>query len=282
MSRHALGLVLVLCLALPLAAEEFNKTYDVAGTPHVRVETDDASIRVKSCDCKQVQAHVEIQGYKPEQVRITESQSGDQISLQVRTPHVNFNISFGSAHKWIHVELIVPQQSNLDLHTGDGPIDASNVQGDIRLNTSDGHIQADKLKGKFELHTSDGHIEASDLDGLLTAKTSDGHIRVTGRFDDLDLDTSDGRIFAEIRNGSRMSSSWNVRSNDGSVTLRLPQDFSAELYAHTGDGSIHSDLPITMDAYTSKHPHEIRGRLNGGGNTLNVRTSDGSISLERL
>ena len=281
MHRLLVSALLSALACLPLCAEEFNKTYNVSGTPLLHIEADDANVRLRGCDCKQVQAHVDIQGYKPDQVRITENQSGDQVNLEVRTrtPHINFN--FGTSHRWIRIEVSLPQHSNLEVHTGDGQINAENIQGDLRLNTSDGRIQTASLKGKLELHTSDGHIEVSDADGQLDARTSDGHIRASGRFDNLNLETSDGEIFAEIRTGSKMSSSWNVRSTDGRVTLRLPQDFSAELYARTGDGTIHSDLPITMDAYTSKR-HEIRGRLNSGGSTLTVRTSDGSIYLEKL
>src|SRR5215475_4433005 len=263
MRRLLLSILLSALTSLSLSAEEFNKTYSVSGTPLLHLEADDASVRLRSCDCKQVEAHVYIQGYKPDQVRITENQSGDQINFAVRTRDRHININFGGSHRWIRIELTVPQQSNLDVHTSDGRIDAENIQGDIRLNTSDGRIQAARLKGKLELHTSDGHIELSDADGRLDARTSDGHIRVSGRFDDLNLETSDGEISTEVRNGSKMNSSWNVRSQDGRVTLRLPQEFSAELYARTGDGTIHSDLPITMDAYSSNR-HEVRGRLNSG------------------
>jgi DUF4097 and DUF4098 domain-containing protein YvlB len=280
MSRMSFGFLLLALTSLPVCAEEFNKTYNVNGAPVLHLETDDASVRLRSCDCKQVEAHVYIQGYKPDQVRMTENQSGDQINFAVRTRDRHVNINLGTSHRSIRIEVTVPQQSNLDVHTSDGRIDAENIQGDIRLNTSDGRIQAAHLKGKLELHTSDGHIELSDADGQLDARTSDGHIRALGRFDDLNLETSDGEIFAEVRAGSKMSSSWNVRSQDGRVTLRLPQEFSAELYARSGDGTIHSDLPITMEAYSNRH--EVRGRLNGGGSTLTVRTNDGSIYLERL
>src|SRR5262249_15154 len=138
-----------------------------------------------------------IQGYKAGQVQITESQSGDQINFAVRTRNPHITINFGSSHRWIRIEVSVPQHSNLDVHTGDGHIDAESIEGNIHLNTSDGRIQTLKLKGKLELHTSDGRIEVSDADGQLDARTSDGHIRTSGRFDDLNLETSDGEIFAE-------------------------------------------------------------------------------------
>src|SRR5262249_34902409 len=142
MSRLAISFLLLFLASLPVCAEEFNKTYNVTGTPLLRLETNEASVRLRSCDCKQVQAHVDIQGYKPDQVKITESQSGDQINLAVRTKDRHISINFGGSHRWIRIELTVPQQSNLDVHTSDGRIDAENIQGDIRLNTSDGRIQA--------------------------------------------------------------------------------------------------------------------------------------------
>jgi hypothetical protein len=77
MRRVLLSVLLSGLASLPLCAEEFNKTYNVSGTPLLHIETDDANVQLRSCDCKQVQVHVDIQGYKPDQVRITENQSGD-------------------------------------------------------------------------------------------------------------------------------------------------------------------------------------------------------------
>jgi hypothetical protein len=77
-----------------------------------------------------------------------------------------------------------------------------------------------------------------------------------------------------------MSRAWSVHTGDGHVTLRLPENFAADLDAHTGDGKVTVDFPVTISG--SVGGSELRGKLNGGGETLTVRTGDGAIHLERL
>src|SRR3954469_15805698 len=110
-----LGLsVLLLLFSCVAWGEDWNKTFQVANTPTLHVETDDAHIEVRNCSCKQIEARVLIEGYKPGTVKITDSQQGDRVSLNVRVhPHnMNFNITFGGDHRSVHVEVRVPQQSN--------------------------------------------------------------------------------------------------------------------------------------------------------------------------
>ncbi|MFY9904790.1 MAG: DUF4097 family beta strand repeat-containing protein, partial [Terriglobales bacterium] len=116
--------------------------------------------------------------------------------------------------------------------------------------------------------------------GTLHAHTSDGSVHVSGRFDLLDLRTSDGRIEAEARPGSQVRDAWEIRSSDGSVTLRIPGDLAADVELHTSDGSITTGIPIAVEG--SIHAHDIHGKLNGGGNRLTLHTSDGSVRLDKF
>lgn len=96
----------------------------------------------------------------------------------------------------------------------------------------------------------------------------------------LNLRTGDGSIDAEGRPGSKMAAGWRIHASDGSVKLRLPADFAADLDVHTGGGRIASDFPVTV--LGSQSESTLRGKLNGGGQMLTIRTSDGSIHLQRL
>ena len=60
-----------------------------------------------------------------------------------------------------------------------------------------------------------------------------------------------------------MNSGWLIHTSDGSVDARLPEDLAAELYAHTGDGHIQFDMPVTVSG-AIEHTR-VRGKLNGGG-----------------
>ena len=263
MKRIALFSVLLAFCSAFSHAEEWNKNFSITGTPTLKVEADDADVRIRACDCKQIGARVVWEGYTASTVKITENQNGDTVDLNVHTRSPHFNINLGERHKWIHIELTVPGQAYLDAHTGDG------------------HIQVNGIKGQLRLHTSDGNIDIDGADGLLHAKSGDGHIRAAGRFDDLTLATGDGQIEARVLPGSTIKSSWEFHSGDGRVNVRLPEDFSANLHARTGDGGIHTDLPLTVEGEL-KAGREVRGKLNAGGGSLEIQTGDGSIYLERM
>jgi hypothetical protein len=87
-------------------------------------------------------------------------------------------------------------------------------------------------------------------------------MRVSERFDVLELRTSDGRVEAEARPGSQRREAWDVRSSDGSVTLKIPADLTADVELHTSDGSITTNIPIVVEG--SFGSHNIHGKMNGG------------------
>jgi hypothetical protein len=96
----------------------------------------------------------------------------------------------------------------------------------------------------------------------------------------LDLRTGDGRIDAEVARGSKVTEAWSLRSGDGGITLRVPDDLGADLEAHTGDGHIVLDSPVTVSG--TIRPSDVRGKLGAGGPPLRMQTGDGSIRVQRL
>jgi DUF4097 and DUF4098 domain-containing protein YvlB len=241
-------------------AEEWRKTYPITGHPEISVDTNDGDIRVHASDRKDVEAVVISMGEKigPSGIQITENQNGNRISLTVRQRN-HWGISFH--RRSLRVEIEVPREANLDLHSGDG------------------NVRVFEVKGALRLETADGEIETTGTDGALRAHTGDGNIRIDGIYTELDLHSGDGNITAQVRQGSKMDSRWIVGTGDGNIELRLPQDFSAEVDAHTGDGHIDLDFPVAVNG--SLRESTIRGKMNGGGQTLELRSGDGNISLRK-
>jgi DUF4097 and DUF4098 domain-containing protein YvlB len=267
--------------AAPARADEWSKTYPISARADLHVSTDDGNVTIASADQKQVDARVITEGFRigPHDVRIEESQSGDHITVNVRLPHWNFGL-FGGSRKSVRVELRVPLELDLDVHTGDGNISAQASSGRIHMDTGDGNITMNGLKGDVSMHTGDGNIDGSNLDGSLNVDTGDGHLTVRGRFDALNLKSGDGNINVEATSGSKIASGWALYTGDGRINLRVPADFKANIDAHTGDGSITLDIPISVEGSLSHS--SIRGKMNGGGGDLRLRTGDGSITLEKL
>jgi DUF4097 and DUF4098 domain-containing protein YvlB len=244
-------------------ADEWKKQFTISGKAKLRVETNDADIRISAWDGKEIEARVITTGYKiaDNDVRVTDRQTGDQIDLDVHRPN-GIHFSMGWHDRYVRVEVNVPREADLTLHSGDGNIRVENVKGELRL------------------ESGDGNVEVRSADGKLNAQTHDGNISAGGRFDVLDLHTGDGNIDAEVERGSNLSSGWTLRSGDGNVVLRIGEGFAADLDASTGDGHVTVDFPLTVSG--SLRENAVRGMINGGGPSLQMRTGDGDIELKRM
>jgi len=256
---YLLPIVLTFC-SLLARAEEWRKTYNVAGTPELNVDTNDGEIRVHASDRKDIEAVVTVTGEKigPSGVRITDAQQGNSVSLTVKLPN-HWGIQWH--RRIVRIEIETPREANLKLHSGDG------------------NVRVFEVKGALRIETGDGDVETAGTDGSLQAHTGDGNIRVDGVYMALDLQTGDGNISAEAKQGSKMDSRWALRSGDGNIELRLPENFSAEVDAHTGDGHIELDFPVMVNG--SVRESTIRGTINAGGQVLELRSGDGNITLRR-
>ena len=259
------GLLVVMigfAAAVPARADEWSKTYTLTGKPDLRVETSDANIRVSTWDQSTIEARVTTTRYKIGEggIRVEEHQNGDAVEISVRYPHGNFSIGFNN-HNRVDIEIHMPREGKVNLRTGDGKIEVAG------------------FKGEMELHSGDGSETLESVDGKLRASTSDGHIRANGRFDEVDVKTGDGGVEVRATAGSSLATGWRLETGDGSVTLEIPEGFAADVDLHTGDGHIDLGMPITTEGKIRQN--EIRGKLNGGGNLMTIRTGDGSIHLRK-
>lgn len=256
----AISLVFVCSLA---RADEWSKTFNLTGKPDLKIETSDANISVDVWDQPQIAAHVTTEGYKIGEhgIRIEEHQTGDSVELQVRFPHTYVSFEVRPHHHKVEIDIHMPREGQVNLRTGDG------------------HIRLSGLKGNITLDSGDGHQDIDSVDGTLKAHAGDGHIRATGRFDGLDISTGDGRIDIRVLPGSTLASGWDFRAGDGSITVQVPEQLSADVELHTGDGHINVDVPIAVSGRMATN--SLHGKLNGGGNVLNIHTGDGSIHLEK-
>jgi len=264
MYRFRWALVVSILVLAPLArSEEWSKTYTVSGQPDLSVDTSDANLHVDTWEQPTIAVHVTSSHYKigAGGIQVIENQSGDRVELELRYPHHHFgvNIQFGSYR--VDVDIHMPREGRLHLHTDDGAIRLAN------------------FKGTMELESGDGAQEIDSVDGTLRAHSGDGHIRAAGRFDALDLKTGDGRIEARVLPGSRVASDWSLHTGDGNVSLELPDNFAADVDLHTGDGRITLDMPVTVEGLLGQS--QVHGKLNGGGNRLTVETGDGSIRIAK-
>jgi hypothetical protein len=284
-------------LAPGARAEEWTKSYSVSGRAQVRVETNDGSVNISTSDSKQVEFVVDYEGFELNKtLHVDSRQDGDSVQINARTLG-HWGFSWGGKGRRIRIEVRMPKDADLQIdtgdgsvntqsisgrvkiHTGDGSVRAQAVNGDVDIDTGDGSITLEGAKGDIRLRTGDGHIDARDLDGKVDATSGDGHIKLAGRLDALNIKTGDGGIDARLQPGSKIASSWSIRTGDGSVDMVLPADLQANIDASTSDGHISLGIPVTVEGTFSNS--QIHGKMNGGGQSLTIHTGDGSIRLSK-
>src|SRR5437868_11641595 len=198
-------------------AEQWSQDFPNLGNAALRVDTSDANIHVDTWDEHTIEARVTTARLKIGEggVKVTERHSADSVELEVRLPH---NVCILCVHSVrsprVEIEIHMPREGRVNLRTGDGSIQLSNLKGDMQLESSDGSQEIDSVDGTLRTHAGDGHIRAA------------------GRFDSLDASTGDGRIEIRALTGSTMASSWDLHAGDGSITLELPENFAADVDLH--------------------------------------------------
>ena len=256
----AILIFLFVCSAVAAFADDWNKSYQVQGRPQLAVDADDGNVTVSPSTGNEVRLSVHSEGFRiaPDEIEIASRQVGNRVELTLRKHNTGLRIHF---HSSLEIRVSLPAASDLDVHTRDGNLEIDGIQGTENLRTGDGNASLRGVSGSLQLETGDGNLD------------------VDGRFDALTLHTGDGNIDAVARSGSVMKAGWVLRTGDGNVHLRLPDNFAADLDAHTGDGHVRSDFPVTTT--TSGEHNDLRGKINGGGQTLEIRSGDGTIQIER-
>ncbi|MFZ3365354.1 MAG: hypothetical protein WA153_18075, partial [Candidatus Acidiferrales bacterium] len=172
------ALLLLTFAAIPTHADDWNKSYKLTGRPNLRVITNDGHVDLYATSGNQLDAHVATNGWPigDRGVRITESQTGNEVDLEVHVP--TFHFSFGWNDRSVRIQLNVPREADFDVETGDGSVTSQAFHGQLRISTGDGNIEANGLTGQVRLHSGDGHIRGDGFDGELRADSGDGNIDV--------------------------------------------------------------------------------------------------------
>jgi DUF4097 and DUF4098 domain-containing protein YvlB len=143
---------------------------------------------------------------------------------------------------WVSFRIQAPQRTDVDLNSSNGSLSVTNVRGRLNLRTSNGSINLMDVGGNVMADTSNGSVNAS-LSGT--------------RWDGEGLDVS---------------------TSNGSVRLNVPENYNARLVAGTSNGTISVGFPIMVQGRINR---DIDTTLGSGGATIRVRTSNGSVSLQR-
>jgi DUF4097 and DUF4098 domain-containing protein YvlB len=252
-----LSAVALLSLALPSPATvAWHKSFSLNGRPEVQVVSNNADIRVYASNRKDIEAVL----YADRTISsdaVTDRKSENLVKLDVRLPS-QWRAGFDTGV----LELRVPLGCDIDVQSRNGSIMVKDAEGKLTLHTESGNIAALAIRGTLDIESGHGDLQ---VDGTVTAVI---------------LHTRAGNVAAQIDAGSRMNSNWVLRTGDGNVDLRLPEDLSTELDVNSGDGNVRLDFPMAMVGGGGRSA--VRGPINGGGRHLEVHSDKGDIRVRKI
>ena len=266
--------------------EHEEKRFDVEGLVDLHLETFDGSIEVRSWDHPEIVIDVEKRGADKtavSRIEVVTNQSGNRIDVTARQSGQSGGFGFsGGNSPSARLIATVPRKIDLVVKSRDGSLLVERLDGKLDLRTNDGRIRAIETSGQLIAESDDGSIDFEDVAGQVEARTRDGSLRISGTPSVLRAQSGDGSVVLKIRRGAVMAEDWSVTTDDGSISVELPEGFNAEIEADPGsDGRARSELALVNVTGGTRSERMLRGRAGEGGHTFRLRTSDGTIRLTR-
>jgi len=153
-----------------------------------------------------------------------------------------------------------------------------------------GDMHMEGITGPVRLHTTVTDIELAELPGDLTLDSDDlrvnqakGQVRVVTHSKDIDLNQIYGDVYVETRHGHISvepagAYSLEAKNNSGGVEVTLPPSASAVVSAHTHNGDIVSDYPISA---THGENSVATFTVGSGAARIVLNASNGDVNIKK-
>jgi DUF4097 and DUF4098 domain-containing protein YvlB len=309
--RLTLALLLTLCWSAILTADTVHRTFAVADGGRLDLKADVGSIDVESGG-NGVDVRIE-RIDNPKDFDTTVEQQGNDVVVRLKyRGATNFFHWFDNGQ--VRFVITVPRRYNLLLDTAGGDIRIGDLEGEVKCHTSGGSLRFGKIvgpidgstsggsivvggsvgrlivktsggdiriadsRGPAEARTSGGSVEIEHVVGDVLARSSGGSIHIADVAGAVDADTSGGSVTARITRqptgDSRLSTSG------GGVRVEIASNLAVDLDAHTSGGEVSTDIPVTVVGKQGES--DLKGKINGGGPRLVLRSSGGGIHVSRF
>jgi len=310
MKLTARGLISVLLLfsavaALAATEEKLNQRFSVQPGGTVVVEVDFGSIEVSTNATSEVVVDVWRRiGRKKKADEeaflrdhpVTFTQEGNKVAIR---SHGRLNSSWsgrGRNENEAKYRISVPAQFNARLKTGGGGIDVVDLTGDVGAQTGGGGLSFARLRGTLDGETGGGGVDVTTCEGSLNCRTGGGGVEIktfqgpvhaTTGGGGLTIELVDGAVDASTGGGSisavlpsELSDTVKLSTGGGGISVAVPATAAFNLDAKTAGGGVSTELPVTVVGKVETG--SLQGPVNGGGQSLVLRSGGGGIHLKKL
>jgi hypothetical protein len=296
MVRVTLFLIATACClaACQMAEKTFDRHFAAPVGGRLRVDLDIGSVSVVGTDSREVIVHARMRGSDDVLSQLTVSTERDPSGLAVIEHASVLRRWFAPTTARVQFTIDVPRDYPVLVKTSGGSLDLQSLHASVQATTVGGSIMLRDVMGPVTAHAYGGSIIGERLNGPATLMASGGTIRIADATSDLDLQTIGGSIWLENVDGQVSAESTgggvsaamlgdhdiSLLTYGGSIKLSVPATIRASLNASTWGGSVRSNIALSSIVRTGLS--SLSGTINGGGHSIRLQTTGGSIQLEPL
>ncbi|MGI9232931.1 MAG: DUF4097 family beta strand repeat-containing protein [Woeseiaceae bacterium] len=292
MMKKFITIIASLLLALPVFADDIDKTLDAASDGHV--------------DISNIAGEVTVRGWSRNEVEVTGTlgrnveelifeRDGDKVTIKVKVPKRAGHGIDSDLH------ISVPQNSSIDVGAVSADIDVSDVHGEQRLHTVSGDVStessgndvaAESVSGDVEVSgdnkdcetnasTVSGDVTLFRVAGAVNGESVSGDVIIDeGSFNRVDLSTVNGELVfqSELRKDGKLS----AETVNGDVDVELAGKVSARIDISTFNGRIRNCFGPEAERTSKYAPGWSLNFTEGDGDgRIDISTMNGGVNLCR-
>lgn len=290
--KKLIAITLSLLLAVPVMAEEVDKTLEAAPDGRVDISNIAGSVTVTGW----TRNAVEVTGTLGRNVEeLIFERNKDKVTVKVKVPrhgrrgidsdlHINvpqqssINVSGVSAD--INVTEVMGEQR---LHTVSGDVSTESAGSDVMAESVSGDVEVDGDKSDTETQAStvSGDVTLFRVSGTVSAESVSGNIIVDeGSFSRADLTVVNGEVLfqAQLQKGGKLS----AETVNGEVDVEFVGDVSAKIDVSTINGRIRNCFGPEAERTSKYAPGwSLRFTEGDGDGRVDISTVNGRVNLCR-
>lgn len=151
---------------------------------------------------------------------------------------------------------------------------------DITLTSQNGAVELTDTDGAATITVNNGAVVVDNHTGDVTITAENGGVRVNARDGNVTVDTRTGG--ADITARPPAGGAIDVTVNIGSIDLRVPPGFAADLDLDAEIGNVHPDLVDFVVTNLQATSRTVTATLNGGGGGITAKTNIGSVDFTSI
>lgn len=178
----------------------------------------------------------------------------------------------------VDVTVHVPRGVKLHAGTGNGEVNVDGVGGEATISTGNGRMRISNVSGELEASSGNGAVFIERTTGPVHASSGNGDVTVRASRGPITVSSGNGDIDVSMEE-LHLEGDMEFTTGNGSVRVTVPDGFSGDLSADTGNGHFVTDFPMTLqERFREGH---VRGTIGAGGRRVRLSSGNGRIELRK-